>query len=198
MNKHPEIKRVSVSKISLEYRDDMAFRIYFLMTRNHDAMKLWDEVPRAKKRERNCYGAGYILKIHKDIKKSKKVLKPIYALYDSAKDVYYTCGGTRVPSAYVLGLKKIPLYIYCTKCTKSYNIDGQHFQGMPEEFLERMRIRRQIHSGLPYLKYAIPELGFMGGEPPKKMEWLDILSLWSVSADSDQFLRRYNRIQSEH
>ncbi len=191
--KHPPVINVPIDKISLKFRDDIAFRIYFLMTKDYVAMGMWDNVSRGDK-EQDTFKSEYVEALYKLIKQSG-IRKPIYSVFSKKKDTYYTSGGSRIPCAYVAGHKTVPLYKGGNKrkIMKSYNLETKHWVGMPEDILERLRIRRAINTGLPTWEYEIPELGFRG-KRKVKISWLEIRDLWYECKDGKVFLEKYMKL----
>jgi len=186
------IVKVPLCKISLRYRDDIAFRIIYLMTQNESYMQAWSRCPHRPKKQ-HTYSSKYVKKWFNLIKKDKKIYKPVFGDFDKRKGVYYTSGAVRVAAAYVCGIGKIPVALSVGKNTKSFNINTKHFRGMPNGLVERLCIRRQISWGLPILEYSIPELGFMGKQPIN-INWDVIRNIWNAYPTKDQFLLEYSKL----
>jgi len=186
-----KVKKLPLSKITLAQRDDIAFRIYYIMTHDVKSIELWAQINRGRKQR--AFRKDYIEKIYKWIKKDGKVKKPIY--YRPRKGKFYTSGGSRLASAYVLGFKTIVGTLGNLKVFKSFNIDGRRFNGMPEDIIERLKIRKKIHSGLPILEYSIPQLSFIGNKKSKPISFGVIKKVWyDVGENPKAFLLEYKKL----
>jgi len=146
------------------------FRIYYLMTKDIESMKIWENIDRGKKaRQKGSYKEKYITSWLNKIENttigntgySKKtvfgwstypkmgqILRPVPFARDK-KGVYYPSGGAaRLAIAYFLGHKYIPALVGDIEKTrlwqKGFSVETKHFRGMPQHIIDKMLCRRKI------------------------------------------------------
>ncbi len=86
-----ECMKIPLNRISLKFRDDITFRIYYLMTHDVKSILQWAESNPKQK----AYSQRYIDRIFHWIKKDKVVKKPIF--FRTRKGKYYVSGGLESP-----------------------------------------------------------------------------------------------------
>lgn len=106
---------LSISNIVWAHRDDVSFRIYYLMTKDSSSMSIWNKInigqTSSHKGGRHCaYTEKYILKWYSIIKKDGCIYTPIHVVKYEEK-YYLGSGGSRMAVAYVLGWKKVPVHV---------------------------------------------------------------------------------------
>jgi hypothetical protein len=184
---------VPLNRICYDNCDVQPFRMYVLLAKDKDAMNLWETINHGKKSDRKRdYTYKYMRKWFKIIRdtpigdtkfawdsipKQGRVLSAVRFAYDEDANIFYPSGGgTRVPSAYVLGHTHIPGFWMSTKLAVSWKSDasvrGRHFRGMPKSIIDKLNFRNEINNifikGVVSKKvrneflYKIPDLGFRG------------------------------------
>ncbi len=161
------IGEVPLNRICYDYRDDIAFRIYVMMTNDWDSMKIWKRLKHgAKAKKHGSYKPKYLKKLLKWVKdtpaaddktawekitKVGRIKDRVHFAFDKKRKVYYPAGGgSRVAIAYFLCYSHVPALLISTEqgaaWRKNYGVGSRHFRGMPEHIIEKMLFRRRINN----------------------------------------------------
>ncbi len=158
---------VPLNRVCYDYRDDIAFRIYVMMSNDWDSMKKWKRLKHSRKSERHgSYKPKYLqdlLQLVKDtpvgdtkfawkkVPKKGKILDRVHFAFDKKTDIYYPAGGgSRVAIAYFLCHSHVPALLVSTKegsaWAKNFGVGTRHFNGMPDDIIKKMLFRREINN----------------------------------------------------
>ncbi len=161
------IAEVPLTRICYDYRDDIAYRIYVMMTEDWVSMKLWKRLKHGKKAKKlGSYKPKYLFALlnlvketpvkntkfaWKGVKKQGHILDNVHFAFDKKTGIYYPAGGgSRVAIAYFLCHSHVPGLLVSTKeggaWKKSHGIGSKHFNGMPDDIIKKMLFRREINN----------------------------------------------------
>lgn len=138
------MKNVLVKNISLEYRDDIAFRIYTIMNGTWDAYYTWFELTARKKRQRRKHQLfDFYTKAKRQGKTNSRLSLQVIPMYENGGIFYPAGGAKRIAIAYALGYKYLKFIPTSKDVIRKHNTDLSDLV-LPDDILRSLFVRKQV------------------------------------------------------
>ena len=166
-----KMNKVSVDRINLKYRDDIALRIYCFINNNFEPYGAFAQKNHHVKKGKVQAEIDKIKSCYKHIKKGGSI-PPIKILMKHSH-MYPLDGAKRLSSSYALN-KDVEIQVQPMseeyRLAKPFNIDCDKFSNVPDNIKEMLTLRKYIMEQVRYYKidgkkmccHSVPEVGIIG------------------------------------